>query len=164
MSKSRLPGDEDAGERRPGFRAAGASVARIVPPIVAHHGGGILTRLKSEWGAIVGPELAASCWPERLARDGALKLRVVPAKALELQHRAPLVIERINLFFGRAAITRLTLVQGPLPLVPAVPREASRPLGPGEAAALDRQLETVADPELRGALARLGRRIIGAAE
>ena len=164
MSKSRLPGDKDAGERRPGFRAAGANLARIVPPIVARHGGGLLARLKAEWVAIVGPELALSCWPEGLARDGALKLRVVPAKALELQHRAPLVIERVNLFFGRAAVARLSLVQGPLPLVPAAPREASRPLVSGEAAALDRQLESVANPELRDALARLGRRIIGAAE
>jgi len=137
----------------------------VVAPIVARHGGGILTRLKSEWPAIVGPELAAATWPEAMARGGTLKLHVASAKALELQHRAPLVIERINLFFGRDAVTRLVLVQGPLPLAPpAAPRERARPLGPDEVAALDRQLATVASPELRDALARLGRRLIGAAE
>jgi hypothetical protein len=61
---------------------------------------------------------ADSTWPEALARGGTLKLRVARHRALELQHRAPLVIERINLFFGRDAVTRLALIQGPLPLAP----------------------------------------------
>jgi hypothetical protein len=162
MSDPNLPGDGGAGERRPGFRAAGASVSKLVGPIVARHGGGILARLKTEWAAIVGPELAAATWPEALARGGTLKLRVTPAKALEIQHRAPLVIERVNLFFGREAVARLALVQGPLPLPPAAPLPSGRPLHPAEAAALDRQLEAVPSAELRAALASLGRRILGA--
>src|SRR5215469_13143504 len=99
MSDTKLSGTDSGGERGSGFRAAGASAAKIVGPIVARHGGGILARLKSQWAAIVGPELAAVTWPESLARGGTLKLRVTPAKALELQHRSPLVIERVNLFF-----------------------------------------------------------------
>jgi hypothetical protein len=162
MGKTSLAGTESGSERRPGFRAAGASVAKVVSPIVARHGGGILARLKAEWAAIVGPELAAVTWPEALARGGILKLRVASAKALELQHRSPLVIERINVFFGREAVTRLALVQGPLPLPAPAPSQPTRPLGPGEAAALDQQLAGVASPELRDALAGLGRRVIGA--
>src|SRR5580704_7394299 len=100
-----------ADERRPGFRAAGLAAARLIRPIVASHGGGILARLKSDWAAIVGAELAAATWPEALGRGGTLKLRVVSAKALEIQHRAPLVIERVNLFFGRVVIERLGLIQ-----------------------------------------------------
>ena len=162
MDEPNLVRTDGGGERRPGFRAAGASLSRIVGPIVARHGGGILARLKSEWTAIVGPELAATTWPEALARGGTLKLRVTPAKALALQHRAPLVIERINLFFGREAVPRLALIQGPLPLPPPAPAAPAHPLGPDEAAALDRQLADVASPELREALARLGRRVIAA--
>ncbi|HZK90830.1 MAG TPA: DciA family protein [Stellaceae bacterium] len=162
MGEANLPGDEAAGERRPGFRAAGTSISRLVGPIVARHGGGVLARLKSEWTAIAGPDLAAASWPEALGRGGILKLHVAPAKALEIQHRAPLVIERINLFFGRAAVTRLALVQGPLPLAAPPPREPARPLVPAEATALDRQLSAVSSPELRDALARLGRRVIAA--
>jgi hypothetical protein len=163
MDEPSLTPAADASERRPGFRAAGASLQRVVGPIVARHGGGVLARLKSEWATIVGPELAAYTWPESLGRDGALKLRVASVKALELQHRAPLVIERINLFFGRAAVTRLSLTQAPLPLAPPpAPHQAGRTLAAGEAAALDRQLADVASPELREALDRLGRRIIAA--
>ena len=88
----------------------------IAAPIVARRGGGVLVRLKAEWSAVAGAEMAAQTWPEKLGRDGALKLRVAPGFALELQHRAPLLIERINLFFGRAVVTRLVLVQGTLPL------------------------------------------------
>jgi hypothetical protein len=154
-----------ADERRPGFRAAGLAASRIARPIVARHGGGILARLKTDWPAIVGPELAASTWPEALARGGTLKLHVAPAKGLDVQHRAPALIERVNLFVGREAVTRLTLVQGPLPLrPPSEPRTAARPLAAGEAAALDRQLDGVADPELRDALARLGRAMIGSGD
>ena len=96
-----------------------------------------------------------------LSRTGVLKLRTASGAALEVQHRAPLLVERINGFFGRFAVTRLALVQGPLPL-PSIPSgRLPRPLAPGEAKALEERLSDVADPELRGALARLGRAVIG---
>jgi hypothetical protein len=162
MSEASLSRDKDGGERRPGFRAAGASLPRVVAPIVARHGGGVLARLKSDWAAIIGTELAGATWPEALGRGGVLKLRVASAKALEIQHRAPLLVERINLFFGREAVTRLALVQGPLPLPElAGVRELVRPLAAGETVALDRQLAEIDDPELRQALGRLGRAVIG---
>jgi hypothetical protein len=164
MSDTKLSGTDSGGERGSGFRAAGASAAKIVGPIIARHGGGILARLKSQWAAIVGPELAAVTWPESLARGGTLKLRVTPAKALELQHRSPLVIERVNLFFGRQAVTRMVIVQAPLPLHSEQPRLSTRALSPRESAALERQLATVESAELRDVLGRLGRRIISAAE
>jgi hypothetical protein len=163
MDEASLARAGDASERHPGFRAAGASLARVVRPIMARHGGGVLARLKAEWTAIVGPDIAAVTWPEALARGGTLKLRVAPARALELQHRAPLVIERTNLFFGRDAVTRLALVQGPLPLAaPTRQQRPARPLGAAEAAALDDQLSAVTNSELRDALTRLGRRVITA--
>ena len=94
------------GERRFGLRPAGEAASRVAAPIVALGGGGVLVRLKAEWSAVAGAELAAQTWPEKLGRDGALKLRVTPGFALDLQHRASLIIDRINVFFGRAAVTR----------------------------------------------------------
>jgi hypothetical protein len=102
--------------RQGGLRAAGIAAARLAGPIVARHGSGVIGRLKAEWAAVVGAELGATTWPLALGRDGALKLRVVSGVALDVQHRAPLVIERINMFFGRPLVARLALVQGPLPL------------------------------------------------
>jgi hypothetical protein len=150
-------------ERQLGFRAVGLAVSKLAAPIVAKRGGGFLVRLKAEWATIVAPDWAVVAWPAALGRDGALKLRAVPAAALELQHRAPLLIERINLYFGRAAVTRLVLVQGTLPGTPEPRRRAVRFLNAGEAQALDRRLSQIADPQLRAALARLGTAVIGVA-
>lgn len=148
------------GERRPGFRAVGMAVSKLAQPIVGKRGGGTLVRLKADWPAIVGADWAAVAWPVALGGDGALKLRTTPTAALELQHRAPLLIGRVNLFFGRAAVSRLVLVQGPLPYPASRAATSVPPLAAGEAQALDQQLADVADPELRAALGRLGRAVI----
>src|SRR5439155_13295450 len=144
-----------------GFRAVGVAVSKLAAPILARRGGGVLVRLKAEWAAIVGPDWAEVSWPPALGRDGVLRLRVASGAALDLQHRAPLMLERINLFFGRSAVTRLTLVQGPLPLASGPSRPVIRPLSEGEAKALDRRLSEIADPHLRAALAQLGRAVNG---
>jgi hypothetical protein len=121
-----------------------------------------------QWPAIVGAELAAHCRPRQLrfpkpgeAVDGRLTLRVASGWALEVQHLEPLVLERINGFFGYRAVARLVLQQGPLAQLRAVPgrtrgaaaeKQAPVPLGK----AMEAKLSTVADPELRAALERLG--------
>jgi hypothetical protein len=148
-------------ERRQGFRAVGVTVSKLAAPVVAKRGGGVLVRLKAEWTAILGADWAPVTWPSALGRDGVLKLRTASTAALELQHCAPLLIERINLFFGRSVVTRLALVQGPLPFDsppsgPPVPKFAA-----GEIVALGERLSRIADPELRAALHRLGHAIIG---
>jgi hypothetical protein len=155
-----LTGPKPASERSHGFRAVGVAVSKLGAPVVGKRGPGLLVRLKTDWPVIVGADWAAVSWPMTLGRDGSLKLRATPVAALELQHRAPLLIERVNVFLGYSAVTRLILVQGPLPL-PAAPRGSPPPpLASGEAAALEERLSTIADPELRAALARLGRVVI----
>jgi len=144
-----------------GFRAVGVAVSKLAAPIVTRRGGGILVRLKAEWAAIVGPDWAEVSWPTMLGRDGVLKLRAAPAAALDLQHRAPLMIERINLFFGRSVINRLALVQGPLPLSSGPSRPVIRPLSEDEAKALDRRISEIADLDLRAALTQFGRAVNG---
>jgi len=145
-----LPAPVRESERHRGFRAVGVAVSKLAAPIVARRGGGVLVRLKSEWAAIVGADWAAVAWPSALGRDGVLRVRAASTAALELQHRAPLLIERINCFFGRSVVTRLALVQGPI-----LARAA------GEVTVLDERLSGIADPQLRAALDRLGRAVIG---
>ena len=139
------------------------ATSRLAGAIAARHGGGVLARLKADWPAVVGAELAAATWPHALARDGVLKLRVAATIALDLQHRAPLLIERINLYLGRSAIARLVLVQGPLPL-PASPGPAPPPpLAADDVRAIEQQLAAITDPELRAALIRLGKNVVSGA-
>jgi hypothetical protein len=145
--------------RAGGFRAVGVSAARLAAPILKKRGGH-LGRLRASWSAIPGDDWALLSSPAALGRDGALRLHVVPGAALELQHRAPLLIERINLFLGGAVVTRLVLVQA-LPPRAAIAAAPPRPLTADEAAALERMLCGIADPELRSALAGLGRAVLG---
>jgi hypothetical protein len=156
----RRPKLRPEGLRQGGLRAAGIAAARLAGPIVARHGGGVIGRLKTKWAAVVGAELGPTTWPLALGRDGALKLRVASSVALDLQHRAPLVIERINLFFGRTLVARLVLVQGPLPLTTRPLPAPPVPLAAEEAKALDARLGQIADPELRAALAGLGNLVL----
>ena len=156
-----VPHPAQEGERRQGFRAVGGAVSKLAAPIISKRGGGVLVRLKAHWATIIGNDWASLSWPSALGRDGVLKLRTAPAAALELQHRAPLLIERINLFFGRPVVNRLILVQGPLPADSPPTGPGPRPLAPNEVEKLDAQLAEIADPELRAALARLGKVLTG---
>jgi hypothetical protein len=148
------------------MRAIGAALPRIAAPILGKEGAGA-AELIAQWPAIVGEAIAGSCQPTRLAfprgerRNGTLRLRVASAAATEIQHREPILIERINGYFGYGAVARLVLVQGPPPLPERADPPMPRPLEGDEQAALARRLETVADPELRDALERLGRAILG---
>jgi hypothetical protein len=148
----------EPGLRAPGLHAIGIDASRVAAPIVAKSGGGIAARIKAAWPEIVGTEFAAITWPESVSTAGVLRLRVVPPEALALQHRAPLVIERVNAYFGRAVASRIAIIQGPLPSGPA-PRPQRAPIPAADADAIDRQVAGVGDSGLRAALAQLGRAI-----
>ena len=122
----------------------------------------------ADWPSIVGPVLAAASSPRQLTyprgkrAGGTLHITVAGSIATELQHLEPLVLERINGYFGYRAVERLRFVHGPLPdstNVQAKPRQhdttgATGPMVP--------QLERVQDDDLRRALERLGRAVFAA--
>jgi hypothetical protein len=166
MSSETRLGSNRLEERRGGMQAIGASLPRIAKPILGKQGLGE-AQLLAEWPAIIGEELARHCWPIKLSfprgerRDGTLRLRVASALALEIQHREPVLLERINGYFGYRAVIRLALVQGGAPPEEGSAPPPPRPLVPAERRDLDRRLDGIADPGLRAALRRLGSAIIG---
>lgn len=136
--------------------AAPRTLAGVVPKIASKamaRRGLAFGPLIADWPSIVGPAVADRAVPFKLVfpqgsrRDATLHLRVSGAAALELQHREAQVVDRINSFFGYAAVARLRLVQAP----PAIERRARPVLQPDRArlAALESRLEKVADPELK---------------
>ena len=76
--------------------------------------------------------------------------------AVDIQHFAPQLIERINSFFGYQAVARLKLIHAVRPN--RSPRGPSlRPLSAGETAAIDAAVSTLPDQALAETLARFGR-------
>ncbi len=157
--------------RENGFRTIGGlaqALASGLTPKGSKARNAPLARLKAEWPAIVGSEIARVSRPDALlAGRGAraapgsgktLRLRVAGAASLEIQHMARQLIERVNGYFGHRFIDEIRLVQGGL----APPASASPRLpapDPASTRQIAERVETVKDPELKAALARLGTRI-----
>lgn len=157
-----------AEERRGRLRAIAAEVPKIAGAALGKRGFAE-AQLVAQWPAIIGESLAEGVSPEKLSfprgerRDGVLHLRVAPGLALEVQHREPVLVERINAFFGYRAVARLALRQGP-PVRAAPPPPRRRPLKTEERQSLDQRLQPIEDAALKAALQRLGEAIIGGEE
>jgi hypothetical protein len=121
------------------------------------------TEIISRWPDIVGPEIAAHSeplkinWPRPVGTEtpepATLVLRVEGPSALEIQHLAAVILERVNRFFGWQAIGRIALRQAPLKH-----RERPKPhaVDPFLAAEVAETLPDIKDENLRQALGRLG--------
>jgi hypothetical protein len=119
--------------------------------------------LVTRWEDIVGAEIAACSepiklnWPREAEREGGeaatLILRVEGPAAIEIQHSADVICERINRFLGWRAIGRLALRQAPLRR-----RQKTDKAGPDPAATaqIAERLSDIGDDALKQALARLG--------
>jgi hypothetical protein len=120
------------------------------------------------WPDIVGEALARHCeplkisWPRRIGdappEPATLIVRVESAFALELQHQAPVIIERVNTRHGWRAIGKIVLKQGPVRKSAPKPRPAPPP--PEAVAAATETVGMVEDLGLKAALVRLGSAVI----
>jgi len=151
-----------------GLRPLADSLQKVTRRSLGRQGlgqGGLL----HDWPDVVGPQIAAVCQPRRLSfpnrerrSDGTLTLRVAPGQAVLLQHIEPQIRERVNGYLGYAAVARLRLQPGalgkPLQAPPPPPR---RVLTPEAERRLKAKTDNIDDPELRAALDRLGRAVMG---
>jgi hypothetical protein len=143
--------------------------ARAVSDMVPSVGGAAFRRfgfvqssVVSRWREIVGERYARVSAPESIRfppgkrAAGVLTLVVEGAHAPMMQHVAPVIVERVNRFFGYQAVERLQFRQGMVRAEKAKPRAAS----PAEAplpTELGDSLRAIADPELRACLESLAR-------
>jgi len=122
------------------------------------------TEIVTHWEDIVGAEIAAHAEPMKIdwprtrdpedAEAATLILRVEGPAAIEIQHLANVIIERVNRFFGWPAIGRIALRQAPLV---RRPKRRSRPSpDPDLANAIAATMTGISDENLRAALGRLG--------
>jgi len=126
------------------------------------------SELIARWAEIAGVEIAALSQPIKISwprlREGSaeqdeaidaatLVLRVEGPAALDIQHQAPVIIERVNRFFGWSAIGRIALRQAPLRRRARPPDRP--PPDPAEAERIAAAIP-IDDDALRRALGRLG--------
>ncbi len=158
-------------------RAVGAYVPRIVRAAFEKQGFPSADIL-NHWPVIAGDDLAAFTAPERLIwprrtrrsddRDAVpqpargkqphgatLVLRVDGPRAIEVQHAAPQILDRLNGYLGYRAVTVLRIVQGPVRRT-----GAARRIGPRkptvEPASDSGTVQRIKVEALRAALNRLG--------
>jgi len=124
---------------RPAFRGRAAATAQVL----------------ADWAEIVGPTFAPLTTPRRLS-SGTLTIACAGPMAMELQHVAPALMERVNSHLGRIAVTRLRFVQSaPASPAGAVPAERVPASDAARAA-----VAALPPGEVRDALERLGRLVL----
>lgn len=110
----------------PAIRAGDAATS-ILQKVFASRGFGS-HQILTNWRAIVGDELAMFTAPEKLSwtptpgshpteegQTAVLHLRVDGPMAIEVQHMAGQIIERVNGYLGGQIIQSLRILQAPLP-------------------------------------------------
>ncbi len=141
--------------------------ARAVSELLPRVGGAAFRRfgfvqsaVVSRWAEIVGDRYARVSSPESIRfpvgekSGGTLTLAVQGAHAVTMQHVLPEIVERVNRFFGYAAVAKVAIRQGQLAQKRPAPRAAPPSLKPVPAE-LGNSLRAIADPELKAVLAAL---------
>ena len=154
-------------QRRPP-PAAGRGLSKLLKDLDARFGQGP-GALQARWKEIVGEQIAKRTEPVKLSKvkagePAALEIRVAGAAAALIQHQAPEIVARVNLFLGAGAVNKLRIVQGPLRNVnPETVRPVRRPQPPLDAAKeaeLAASLAAEPDGPLKAALLSLGRGVL----
>ncbi|WP_337266326.1 DUF721 domain-containing protein [Oryzifoliimicrobium ureilyticus] len=156
-------------DRRKGEKQIAELANGLIDPVLARRAG-INTALLGSWDEIVGADFANCTRPEKIAwarsaedgnfKPGVLTIACEGARALFLSHAQGELIQRINSFFGFAAVHQVRIVQKPVSL--AV--KHARPPQPlkGEAALkLEDMMKGLEDDRLRSAVKRLGTAVLG---
>ena len=98
------------------------------------------------------------------AGGATLELKVAGPVAALIQHQAPLILDRLNLYLGPGAVARLRIVQGPISRPPPAKTSSHRRVRAPIDAAAERELaDSLAEARegpLKDALLRLGREVL----
>ncbi|WP_375390785.1 DUF721 domain-containing protein [uncultured Sphingomonas sp.] len=137
------------------------AVAELLPAIggaAFRRFGFVQSAIVSRWPEIVGERWAGISAPESLRfppgkkAEGVLSLLVKGAHASTMQHITPEITERVNRFFGYAAVARVQIRQGEVAARES--RRAPLSLKPAPAE-MGQGLKAIVDPELRAVLESL---------
>lgn len=122
--------------------------------------GFVQSSVVTRWAEIVGADYAAICAPESIRfpvgkkAGGTLQLTVMSGHAPMIQHMLPDIVDRVNRFFGYAAVAKVALRQGDISPARPERRPPPRNLRPVPVELGD-SLRDIGDPELRAVLESL---------
>jgi hypothetical protein len=122
--------------------------------------GFVQSSIVTRWAEIVGAHYAGISAPESIRfpvgqkAGGTLQLTVMSGHGPMVQHMLPDIVERVNRFFGYAAVTKVAIRQGDIRPVAAERRPPPRNLKPIPVELGD-SLRDIGDPELRAVLESL---------
>lgn len=151
------------------FQRARGGEARAVSDLMPEIGraafrrfGFVQSSIVSRWDEIVGSRYAKVSSPESIRfpagkkAEGTLELVVESGHAPMMQHVLPEIIDRVNRFFGYAAVAKVRMRQGIVattkaPVARAAPMLKPVPLELGDS------LREIADPELAAVLESLAK-------
>src|SRR5688572_8836254 len=162
MSKTRQPSPRESDAPRSGRARAAGDIVGQVGGVAFKRFGFVQSAVVSRWAEIVGERYGQVSSPESIRfpagrkSGGVLTLLVEGAHAPLMQHLSPLIIERVNRFFGYEAVNRLVFRQG---RPPAPPEPLNRPQLRAVPKELGEGLRQIADPELRACLESLAARL-----
>lgn len=169
----------EGARRRRGFQRAGAMARKAVDRIAGKQGFAEADVLLN-WPAIAGEALAATCQPVKVtySRERTLGATLIvqanSARAPEIEMKGPLIVERVNQYYGYRAIRRLKVTQSTglgratgfaegqaafLGAAKAAPAEVTPPSDTEQAEGA-RLASAIQSPGLRDQIARMGANIL----
>lgn len=145
---------------RPVIKALG----KVIDPIYQQQGF-IRAKIILDWHLIMGDKFANFCVPEKIhfpfekRTGGRLVIKTTSSFAVEISHFEPIIINRINQYFGYKAVERINISHTFMtPL--RQKRRAIRVISEEQKVELEQQLEEINSPPLKKALFNLGAAIL----
>lgn len=113
-------------------RTLGEALRPAIQPTLKKRG--VEATMIEQWSSIVGPALAEQCTPGKCTfkkdtqNGGVLIIHTSSAYALELQYSAPLILEKLAIYYGYRAVDRIKIEQRPLANTPSdtIPNNAKK--------------------------------------
>lgn len=152
-------------------KPVGDLATRLLEPVIARRAG-MTIDIVMAWEALAGEKHAPYTmphkinWPRRASQDdpfkpGTLIVHCDGPRAILFQHETGLIVERVNTFFGFAAIEAVKILQKPVQRKRKPAKAEPKKLEATRRRKLDRILTNIDDPKLRASLERLGKGVLG---
>lgn len=154
--------------RYSGSVALSSSLNFVTNPIFKRRGF-VENKIITDWDLIVGKDLGSCSTPKKISfareqkANGVLHVEVYDSGiAMEMTYMEPVIIEKISVYFGYAAIKKLKIVQRPGGQfkVREEKEVIQHKLSDEKKAVLDGYLDDIDDEELRAALSSLGQGVM----